>query len=916
MAEIFDYPPQEESKTNKNKFQGDGFIPRKWLIALIIILLSLFLFVRFFVSFKLDLTWFGTLGLQQFFWEVLTGKLLIGVIIFITAFLLTYINIIFIYKIAKKPFRKLLSLVVAFIVAVLVTGNGSHLWLEILEYLHAEPFGITDPQFNLDIGFYVFKLPIFWLVYRLLNLILLFNLLISIPLYLLLVTGKIEISTQNMTKRIFTAEGERAIKHIGILAGLYFIWQAFRYKLLTYELLFSQEGSVIGAGATDIGARLPGFYVMMLLSLIAGILIFVFLRKNLKKVVFTIVAYFIAATLITGFFPGVYQKFFVDPDELRKEMPYLERNIAFTRQAYGLENLSTEEYPIDELTLEEINANREIIDNIRLLDHRATKSTYGQEQEIRLYYDFVDVDVDRYLVDGKLTQVLLSARELNREALSDQAKTFNNLMFKYTHGFGLAMSQANSVSATGLPQYLVQDIPPKSAMGVIEQPRIYFGEMTMDNVIVNTTLNEFDYPVGNDNQEYVYEGKNVGIPLTFSNKILLAIRDWQYKYLFSDYITSESQYLETRNIMARVQRIAPFLSYDQDPYLVLGEDGQLYYILDAYTVTNRYPYAEAIGAQGSFNYMRNSVKVVINAYSGAVDFYIFAEDDPIIKVYSQIFPNLFKSKTDFPAELKAHIRYPVDYFNVQSMIINDYHMTNPTVFFTREDRWQFGREVYWGELQDQEPYYSIIRLPGEEKEEFILMRVFSPSRKQNMVAWLAARSDGENYGKLLLYTFPKGVQIPGTSQVESVIDQHPDISSQLTLWGQGGSRVLRGNLLVYPIGGSLLYVEPLYLEAEQNQYPQLKKVLVYYNDTIVMENTLKQALITIFGDEVGQDITPPPGDNSGTGIIINGEGDYQQLFLRLVELYEQGRERIVAGDWAGYGEIQKQIADLIEESDI
>lgn len=913
MAEIFNYPPQEESKFNK--FKGEGSTPTKWLVVLIIILLALFLFVRFFVSFKLDWTWFGTVGFDQVFWDIFTGKLMIGAALFITAFLLTYLNIFLIYKIAKKPMRLLLSLALAFGVAILVTGNGSHLWLEILEYFHAESFGITDPQFNLDVGFYAFKLPVFWLVFRLLNLLLFLNLFLSIPLYLLLVTGKIEISTHNMTKRIFTAEGERAITHIGILAAFYFIWQAFRYKLLTYELLFSQEGSVIGAGATDIGARLPGFYVMMLLSLVLGALIFVFLRKNLKKVFFSIVAYYIAVVLITGLFPAAYQKLFVDPDELQKEMPYLERNIAYTRQAYGLENLSTEEYSIDELTVAEINENRKIIENIRLLDHRATKSTYGQEQEIRLYYDFVDVDVDRYVVDGKLTQVLLSARELNREALSAQAKTFNNLMFKYTHGFGLAMSQANSVSATGLPLYLVQDIPPLSAVGPIEQPRIYFGELTNDNVIVNTTLKEFDYPVGNDNQEYVYEGKN-GIPMTFFNKVLLAIRDMQYKYLFSDYITPESQYLETRNIMDRVQRIAPFLSYDQDPYLVLAEDGQLYYMLDAYTVTNRYPYSQAIGAQGSFNYIRNSVKIVLNAYSGETDFYIFDEEDPIIKVYSNIFPTLFKSKKDFPEDLLAHIRYPVDFFDVQSRIINDYHMTNPTVFFTREDRWQFGREVYWGELQEQEPYYSIIRLPGEEKEEFILMRVFSPARKQNMVAWLAARSDGENYGKLLLYTFPKGVQIPGTSQVESVIDQDPNISSQLTLWGQGGSRVLRGNLLVYPIGGSLLYVEPLYIEAEQNQYPQLKKVFVYYNDTIVMEDTLEQALTSIFGDGVGKDVVSPSGDNTDSEGISNNEGKYRQLFMRLAELYEEGQERIAAGDWVEYGKIQKEIADLLAENKI
>ena len=906
VADVYEFSSEEDTKS------GHFRLSRKWLIVLLLLLF--YILIRFLVFFKLDWTWFNVLGYVTVFWRTFSGKILLGTIIFVVTFFLSYLNIFFVFRIAKKPLRPLLSLVLAFFVAFLVTSNGSQFWLQVLQSLHAEPFGVVDPQFNLDIGFYVFRLPVLWLVYRLVNLLLLFNVCIAIPLYLFLLSGKIEISTQYMTKRIFTQEERQAITHVGFLTGLLFVGQAWRYKLLSYELLFSQEGSVIGAGAAELGAKLPGYYVMIFLSLALGIFVFFFLHKNIKKVLYSIVVYFIAAALITGFFPGVYQKFIVDPDELRQELPYLERNIAFTRQAYGLENLTTEEYPVTELTSADIKGNRDIIDNIRLLDHRATRSTYGQQQEIRLYYDFIDVDVDRYVLNGKSTQVLLAARELNRKVLPDRAKTFNNLMFKYTHGFGLVMSPANAVSETGLPQYLIQDIPPRSALGPIKQPRIYFGEAVQDNVIVKTGLKEFDYPLGDDNQEYVYEGEK-GIPMTFFNKILLTLRDLQFRYLLSDYITPESQYLETRNIMDRVKRIAPFLLYDQDPYLVLGEDGHLYYLLDAYTVTDKYPYSQAVGEAGSFNYMRNSVKIVINAYSGEVDFYVFDQEDPIIKVYSKIYPTLFKSSADFPQDLRAHIRYPEDFFTIQSLMIRDYHMMNPTVFFTREDRWEFGREVYWGELQVQEPFYSIIRLPGEEKEEFILMRVFSPARKQNMIAWLAARSDGDNYGKLLLYKFPKGVQIPGTAQVESLIDQDPEISSQLTLWGQGGSRVLRGNLLVYPIAGSLLYVEPLYIEAEQNKYPQLKKVFVYYKDTIVMEDTLEQALLSIFGGDVGKDTLPFTGKGTETEDTIGDEDNFRQLFMRLAELYKEGQERIKAGDWAGYGQIQKEIDSLIREEE-
>ena len=413
---------------------------------------------------------------------------------------------------------------------------------------------------------------------RLINLVLFLNLILSVPLYLFLFSGKIEITTEYVTQRIFTVGERKALTHLGFLIGLFFVGLAWRYKLLGYELLFNQEGSVIGAGAADLKARLPGYRFLSLFSLAVGLYVACFMAKNRKRVLGALGIYFLITLLVSGLFPGMYQQFIVDPDELRQELPYLERNIAFTRQAYGLENLTTVEYPVGELTKEDLKANRAIIDNIRLLDHRATRSTYSQQQEIRLYYDFIDVDIDRYVIDGKPTQVLLAARELNREALPEQAKTFNNLLFKYTHGFGLVMSPANAVSETGLPQYLIQDIPPQSVLGEIKQPRIYYGEAKQDNVIVKTGLKEFDYPLGDDNQEYVYEGDG-GIPMTFGNKLLLAIRDKQFRYLLSDYITKESLYLETRNLRERVQRIAPFLYFDQDPYLVLGEDGYLYYLL-------------------------------------------------------------------------------------------------------------------------------------------------------------------------------------------------------------------------------------------------------------------------------------------------------------------------------------------------
>jgi len=899
VTEYYDFPGNNKPPKQK--------VPWLRLALLAVVVIGIFFF-RFLVTLKLDHTWFNILGYADVFWRNFSARLGFGLGIFLAAALLSYLNIAIIERVTGSKVKKLLALGLSFLAAAMVVSGSTGLWLEYLKFVNAQPFGVTDPQFDLDIAFYVFKLPFIWVIHRMANIWLFVNLLISIPLYLLLTSkGRMEVSAREATIRILSGAEKRGLRHIGIMLGLILVWQAVRYKLATYELLYSQLGSVAGAGATDIGARIPAYLLMMVISLLAGAFIAVYFARRIKRALLAVVLYFAAAVLVAGVYPVLYQRFYVDTEELGREKPYLERSIYYTRLAYGLDNITEEEYPVGEMTAQDLEKNQDIINNIRLLDHQATKSTYGQQQEIRLYYDFVDVDVDRYYIDGKLTQVMLAGRELNRESLPEQARTFNNLMFKYTHGFGLVMSPANAVSEAGLPQYLIKDIPPQSDSFAVTEPRIYFGESTRDNVIVNTGLREFDYPLGDDNAEYDYQGQS-GIPMTFLNKLLLAFRDGQIKYLLSDYITPQSQYLETRNINNRVRRIAPFLIQDRDPYLVLGKDGKLYYLLDAYTYTDKFPYSQAV-ENNSLNYLRNSVKIVMDAYTGQVDFYVFAENDPIIKVYRTIYPGLFKDKEQFPADLREHIRYPEDLFNVQSSILRDYHMSNPTVFYNREDRWEFAQVSQDGQRKAQEAYYSIIRLPGEKSPEFILMRVFTPSGKQNSVAWLAARSDGPNYGKLLLYKFPKGVQVPGTMQVDSLIDQDPVISSQLTLWGQGGSRVIRGNLLVYPLSGSLLYIEPLYLEAAQNKFPQLKKVIVYYKDRVVMEDTLEQALTSLFGASGQQS---PPGTTLPEGPVSESTGN-RELIKSLVDLHKQAQERMRAGDWAGYGRLQQELDKIIDQ---
>ncbi|PKM88739.1 MAG: UPF0182 family protein [Firmicutes bacterium HGW-Firmicutes-12] len=901
------YEENNNGGNGSSSIRPNLFSPKVLVLLAVIFLIFL---IRTGIALNLDWTWFNVLGYDTVFWQMLLSKFVIGGAVFLVAFLISILNLYIIHRVAKKSFRPLIALPIALLIALLVGSNAGASWMTILQSYNAVPFGINDPQFNIDIAFYVFKLPFLWLIYRLVSTWLIISLITTAVYYVLFFPRGLEIATKGLTTRIFTGLERKGLTHVGLLLGLSIAWQAVQYKLSTYELLYSQLGSVSGAGAADIGAKLPVYNIMMVISVVLGFVIMILFKKRIKLALLSILVFFVSAVVLTGVYPGVYQKFIVDPEELGRETPYLERDIKYTRLAYNLDKLTELEYSVGDLTAEDIAENEDIIENIRILDHRAARDTYGQQQEIRLYYDFVDVDVDRYMIDGKLTQVFLSARELNQTSLPEQAQTFNNLMFKYTHGFGLVMSPTNKMTEQGMPSYLIQDIPPQSAHFQITEPRIYFGEVTDNDVIVNTGLKEFDYPLGNDNAEYVYEGK-LGIPMTFTNKVSLALRDMQLKYLLSNYITAESQYLETRTIRDRAYRIAPFLQYDADPYLVLGEDGKLYYVLDAYTASNRYPYSKAVDEAGRTNYLRNSVKVTVDAYSGEVEFYIFDQEDPIIRVYQSIFPELFKEAEEMPQDLQKHMRYPEYLFNVQSLILRDYQMSNSTVFYNREDRWQFAQEYYNGKQQAQESYYSIIRLPGEEEPEFVQMRAFTPTGKQNQVAWLAARSDGENYGKLLLYKFPKGVQVPGTLQVESMIDQDPDISGQLTLWGQGGSNLIRGNLLIYPIGGSLLYIEPLYIEAEQNKFPQLRKIFVFYKDTIVMEDTLEEALNSLFGthtptkDDTGVQPTDP------TTPALPLDATDQELIKNLISLHYEGKEMLRDGDLEGYGRIQKQIDEII-----
>ncbi|PWB80352.1 MAG: UPF0182 family protein, partial [Candidatus Methylomirabilota bacterium] len=595
------------------------------------------------------------------------------------------------------------------------------------------------------------------------------------------------------------------------------------------------------------------------------------------------------------------QRFRVVPNEIAAESPYITHNIRFTRQAYGLDRIDEREFPAeDTLTREELRRNDLTIKNIRLWDHRPLLTTYGQLQEIRTYYKFVDVDNDRYLIDGEYRQIMLSAREMSYQHLPGQSWINEHLIF--THGYGVVFGPVNRITPEGLPEFFIKDIPPVSTTPIkVTRPEIYYGELDNDYVIVGTRAQELDYPSGEKNVYSTYTGQG-GVPLnSFGRKLLFATRFGTMKILLSQDLTPDSRIMYYRQIAERVKRAAPFLLFDRDAYLVIGRDGRLFWIIDAYTTSDMYPYSEPIRGVG--NYIRNSVKAVVDAYNGSVSFYLADLDDPLIKAYDRAFPGLFQPLDAMPDDLKAHLRYPQGMFNVQARLYSTYHMQDPQVFYNKEDLWSIPAEM--------EPYYTIMRLPGEAKEEFILLLPFTPNRKDNMIAWLAARSDPPHYGKLTAFNFPKAKLVYGPRQINARIDQDSFISQQLSLWSQRGSTVIRGSLLAIPIERSLLYVQPLYLAAEKGSLPELKRIVVAQGNQIAMEETLDTALAKVFGGSaratVEARIPPSPGVPSAV------DSSVKALVTRAYDHYTRAQELLRQGNFAGYGEEVKRLESALKE---
>ena len=687
------------------------------------------------------------------------------------------------------------------------------------------------------------------------------------------------------------------------------------FFLQQFDLLHTHTGAVYGAGFTDVNVTLWKLRILCVLSVLAAIFFIVHMKKKSYKKILTIPVLMIAVGLVGAGAELLVQGVIVSPDELSKEEKYLERNIEYTQYAYQLDDVSIKDFAADNtLSAADINENTETINNIRINDFDPTKQFYNQTQSIRQYYTFNDVDNDRYMIDGNYTQTYLATREIDESKIGD---SWLNRHLKYTHGYGVTISRVNQVTSSGQPDVVVGNIPPESTVEELQitRPEIYFGELSNEYIVVGTDETEFDYPSGDSNQYTQYEG-TAGIDLNLFNRLVFAINERSFKLLVSSNIDSDSKIIVHRNVMDRIRTIMPYLSYENDPYMVTV-DGKLYWMVDAYTTSSNYPYSQPYNESG-VNYIRNSIKVVVDAYNGDVDFYVVDEDDPIAQTYAKIYPDLFQSFDDMPEGLKDHIRYPNSLFNIQAQIYARYHMEDISVFYLNEDQWDIAYEIYGTEQVQMEPNYYIAKLPGEEKAEFFNSIPYTPKTKKNMTALFVARNDGDHYGELVLYQFPKSRTIYGPEQVEAQIDQNTEISKEFSLWNSSGTKYSRGNMFIIPINSSILYVEPVYLEATNSSIPEVKRIIVAYGDKIAYEETLAECLVSLFGDQAEEGV-----DNGGDGQTGDGEGQgggtqtgeltQDELIEKAVTAFENAQNAQQSGDWAGYGEYLDELEETLNQ---
>ena len=867
-----------------------------------------------------DWLWFGEVGYLRVFWVPFLSRLAVTAVVSGALWLLAVVNLRPVVRAGRleviemsgrsgrfRPLRQAWWSALGWagwavaVLALIIGLSTSREWVAFQQFVHATAFGQADPLFGRDVAFYVFRLPVYRMVAD------------GLFSWLLLITAAVLAGYGalygRMLMRGISLVPSAVRAHVSLLIGALLLIRAWGFWLDAFDLLYSTRGAAFGASFTDVHAVLPVLRTLTVLFAIFGVIVlanawFRTVRLALVPVALIIVAWVVGLIV----YPGLVQTFRVNPNELTAETPFIRNAIAGTLRGFGLDQVREREFPNAPLDPAKIARNRATIDNVRLWDYRPLLRAYGQLQTLRPYYTFSDVDIDRYAIDGGQRQVMLSARELITSRLPAQARTWINEHLVYTHGYGLVMTPVNRISEEGMPEFFIKDIPPEAIAGLsIRRPEIYYGELTTNYVVVNTNVRELDFPRGDDNVYTRYQGRG-GIALRYLPRLALAYRFGDARLLLSRDIHSDSRLLFGRQISTRLTRIAPFLRYDRDPYLVLA-DGRLVWVVDAFTVTDRYPYATRYG---DINYMRNSVKAVVDAYDGRVTFYTMTPQEPIIRTLTAIFPELFRPASQMPPSIAAHLRYPVDLFETQAQVYATFHMRDPQVFYNREDAWGIPNELFGNETVRVEPYYVTLRLAGGAAPEFILILPLAAAGRDNMIAWMAARNDPPHYGELVVYRFPKARIVFGPMQVESRINQEPFISQQLTLWNQQGSQVIRGNLLVIPIEDGLLYVEPLYLQAERSQLPELKRVIVASGPRIVMAPTLEEALAGLFGGRPPSPAAPAGATPTAPGGSAPTDAAARALADEALAIYRGAQERLRAGDLQGYSREIERLGPILE----
>jgi len=896
-------------------------MPKRVTGSLLFIFLALFIAIFFlpqFISFYVDWLWFKDAGFEKIFTAKLNAQAATAFAGILAGFVITYVNVWFSMKVTKgrsiimtsysqalppfdilRLFDRLKIIVPAGIgvfTGMVVNGN----WMKFLYYINGVDAGYADPIFGKDISFYLFTLPVYEVIASLLLFILGASLIVSALNYVL--KGAVLLAPKGIVPE------RAATAHLSVITSLIFLVLAGKTYIGMHAILYSSHGHVAGATYTDIHAVIPFLKAQIVVALASAVLLMgnIFLKRSLIFIG-TVVLYLLISFIGSSVYPAILQKFVVAPNELVKETPYIKHNIAATRKGFGIDRVEERDITgSTSLGRDDITRNSTTIKNIRLWDHRPLLDTFSQIQEIRTYYEFPTVGNDRYMINGELRQTMLSPRELSTENIP--TRNWINETLTFTHGYGLTLGPVNQVTPEGLPVLIIRDIPPVSTAGTIKvsRPEIYYGKLSNRYVIVNTKSKEFDYPSGEQNVFTEYAGKS-GIAIdSFFRKIAFSAYFGSLKLFLSNDITPESKILYHRNILERVNKVMPFLMFDSDPYMVVSDDGQLFWIYDAYTVSSKFPYSQPIGNR--INYIRNAVKLTVNAYDGSMKFYIADKEDPIIRTIDKTFPGTLRPLSEMPADLKKHIRYPLDIFDIQTRVYSTYHMEAPQIFYNKEDQWEIPVMGADKNAKPMESYYTIMKLPEEKKEEFILMVPFNPKKKDNLSAWMVARSDGEYYGNLIVYRFPKDRLVYGPKQIVARINQDTEISRQISLWDQRGSQVIQGTLLVIPIENSLIYVQPLYLRAETGKIPELKRVIVAYENRIAMEETLDAALSRIFGDVRVSD-EGAPAEAVRTPAVREETG----LSSAAREHFDRAMKAQREGNWALYGEEIRKLGEVIRK---